>query len=91
MSYLGLLNATGKKGNPTYLRLNSLQEMKLPTKNIAANIKSGVYYNTTRFAIGVEPIVGLNLTSISERTSPIKTNPYSYGINISTNFKLLKK
>lgn len=91
VSYLGLLNATGKKGNPTYLRLNSLQEMKLPTKNIAANIKSGVYYNTTRFAIGVEPIVGLNLTSISERTSPIKTNPYSYGINISTNFKLLKK
>ncbi|MDA8886146.1 hypothetical protein OAD66_08895 [Bacteroidia bacterium] len=92
LSYLGLLDASGKKGDYSTLELNNVQDLNLETQNIATSIKSGLYYNTLRFAIGIEPIFGLNLNSLSDKTtSPIKVKPYNYGINISTNFKLIKK
>ncbi|MFT4996278.1 MAG: hypothetical protein ACI9BJ_000776, partial [Flavobacteriales bacterium] len=49
-------------------------------------------YNTPRLAIGLEPMFGMNLNSLNnEATSAIKTKPYSYGINLITNIKLIKR
>ena len=92
LSYLGLLDASGKKGDYSTLELNDVKDLHLQTQNIATSIKTGLYYNSSRFAVGIEPIFGLSLNSLSDKTtSPIKVKPYNYGINISTNFKLIKK
>ena len=92
VSYMALQKRNGKKGNFTTLELKDLTELDLNTRNIAANIKSGLYYNTPRLAIGLEPMFGMNLNSLNnEATSAIKTKPYSYGINLTTNIKLIKR
>ena len=91
ISYLALQSRNGKKGDFFTLELKDLTELDLNTRNIAANIKSGLYYNTPRLAIGLEPMLGMNLNSLNnEATSAIKTKPYSYGINLTTNIKLIK-
>jgi hypothetical protein len=92
VSYMALQKRNGKKGDYTTLELKDLTELDLNTRNIAANIKSGLYYNTPRLAIGLEPMFGMNLNSLNnEATSAIKTKPYSYGINLTTNIKLIKR
>ncbi|MFT5818167.1 MAG: hypothetical protein ACI8UQ_001485 [Bacteroidia bacterium] len=92
VSYMALQKRNGKKGDFTTLELKDLTELDLNTRNIAANIKSGLYYNTPRLAIGLEPMFGMNLNSLNnEATSAIKTKPYSYGINLITNIKLIKR
>ncbi|GEM_PF-530666 len=92
ISYLALQSRNGKKGDFFTLELKDLTELDLNTRNIAANIKSGLYYNTPRLAIGLEPMLGMNLNSLNnEATSAIKTKPYSYGINLTTNIKLIKR
>mgnify|MGYP000082299705 FL=1 len=92
VSYMALQKRNGKKGNFTTLELKDLTELDLNSRNIAANIKSGLYYNTPRLAIGLEPMFGINLSSLNnEATSAIKTKPYSYGINLTTNIKLIKR
>jgi hypothetical protein len=92
LSYLALMQRNGKKGDAISLELIDLANVQLTQQNIATNVKTGLYYNRSRFAIGVEPVFGLNLNSLSDGNSAlIKTKPYSYGLNISTNFKLLKK
>jgi|TARA_B110000967_G_scaffold51225_1_gene52383 hypothetical protein len=92
VSYMALQTRNGKKGNFTTLELKDLTELDLNTRNIAANIKSGLYYNTPHLAIGLEPMFGINLNSLNnEATSAIKTKPYSYGINLTTNIKLIKR
>mgnify|MGYP000845550635 FL=1 len=92
VSYMALQKRNGKKGNFTTLELKDLTKLDLNTRNIAANIKSGLYYNTPRLAIGLEPMFGMNLNSLNnEATSAIKTKPYSYGINLTTNIKLIKR
>lgn len=92
VSYMALQKRNGKKGDFTTLELKDLTQLDLNTRNIAANIKSGLYYNTPRLAIGLEPMFGMNLNSLNnEATSAIKTKPYSYGINLTTNIKLIKR
>jgi hypothetical protein len=92
VSYMALQKRNGKKGDFTTLELKDLTELDLNTRNIAANIKSGLYYNTPRLVIGLEPMFGINLNSLNnEATSAIKTKPYSYGINLTTNIKLIKR
>lgn len=91
VSYLSLLNSSGKKGNFTTLRLDDLSNLNFNTNHIAANLKSGLYYNRPRLAIGLEPMLGLNLTNLQKKsTSAILDKPYSFGINLTTNFKLFK-
>lgn len=92
ISYLALLNADGKKGDAFDLSLNDLKDLNLKTQHIATNFKTGLYYHAPRIVFGVEPMVGLNLSSLTDNsTSPIKVKPYSYGLNISTSFKLIKE
>ncbi|PCJ63130.1 MAG: hypothetical protein COA58_16605 [Bacteroidetes bacterium] len=91
ISYLQLVQRKGKTGDSYNLSLKDLNELDLNTHNVAANIKSGVYYNTSRFAIGLEPTFGMNINSLSSKSSSIQTKPYSYGLNLTTNFKLIKK
>ena len=92
VSYMALQKRNGKKGDFFTLELKDLTELDLNTRNIAANIKSGLYYNTPRLAIGLEPMFGMNFNSLNnEATSAIKTKPYSYGINLTTNIKLIKR
>lgn len=92
VSYMALQNRNGKKGDFLTLELKDLTQLDLKSRNIAANIKSGLYYNTSRVAIGLEPMFGINLNSLNnEATSAIKTKPYSYGLNLTTNIKLIKR
>jgi hypothetical protein len=92
ISYLQLLQREGKKGDYTDLSLKDVNQLDLNTHNVAANMKIGVYYNTSRFAIGLEPTAGMNINSLSSKSnSAIQTKPYSYGINLTTNFKLIRK
>ena len=92
VSYLGLVNRQGKKGDFTYLTLNDLKDVKLTTRNIAANIKTGLYYNRSRFVFGVEPMFGMNLNSLTNVESVAhKSKPYSYGLNLTSSIKLSKK
>jgi hypothetical protein len=91
VSYLLLLNSRGKKGNVMTLRLDDLSNLNFNTNHIAANLKSGLYYHRPRVAIGLEPMIGMNLTNLQNKsTSAILDKPYSYGINLTTNFKLFK-
>ncbi len=91
ISYLSLIDVEGKKGNFTSLELEDLRDLKFNQHNIAANIKTGLYWNKKRFVLGVEPLMGLNLNSLrSVETSAIKTKPYSYGLNITSAIKLFK-
>jgi len=61
------------------------------TQNIAANVKTGIFYNKKNIAFGLEPMFGANLNTLDQNASLIKTKPFSYGINLSTNFKISKK
>jgi len=92
ISYLSLLNSSGQKGNFTTLRLDDLSTLNFNTNHIAANLKSGLYYNRPRITLGLEPMIGMNLTNLQNRsTSAILDKPYSYGINLTTNLKLFKQ
>jgi hypothetical protein len=92
ISYLSLLNSSGKKGNFMTLRLDELSNLNFNTNHIAANLKSGLYYHRPRLAIGLEPMIGMNLTNLQNKsTSAILDKPYSYGINLTTNFKLFNQ
>lgn len=92
ISYLSLLNSSGQKGNFTTLRLDDLSTLNFNTNHIAANLKSGLYYNRPRITLGLEPMIGMNLTNLQDRsTSAILDKPYSYGINLTTNLKLFKQ
>jgi len=102
VSYLALLNMRGKKSDATFLRLRDITELNLRTRNIAASISSGIYYNTSRFALGVEPTFSVNLNSMTSSAyqneldqnvtgNPIQVRPYNCGLNISTDFKLNNK
>lgn len=91
LSYMALLNREGKKGNFTTLRLDDLKNLQFNQHNIAANIKTGLYLNKPRFVVGVEPLFGININSLrSPETSAIKTNPYGYGVNLTTAVKLFR-
>lgn len=91
VSYLSLLSSSGKKGNFETLFLDNLSNLNFNTNHIAANLKSGIYYHRPRLAIGLEPMIGMNLTNLQDKsTSAILDKPYSYGINLTTNFKLFK-
>ncbi|MDB4161062.1 hypothetical protein N9772_01685 [Bacteroidia bacterium] len=90
-SYMALRNREGKKGNFTTLELEDLQDLQFAQHNIAANVKTGLYLNKSRFIVGVEPTFGINLNSLrSVETSAIKTKPYGYGLNITSAIKLFK-
>jgi len=92
ISYLSLLNSSGQKGNFTTLRLDDLSTLNFNTNHIAANLKSGLYYNRPRITLGLEPMIGMNLTNLQNRSiSAILDKPYSYGINLTTNLKLFKQ
>ena len=92
ISYLSLLNSSGQKGNFTTLRLDDLSTLNFNTNHIAANLKSGLYYNRPRITLGLEPMIGMNLTNLQNRsTSAILDKPYSHGINLTTNLKLFKQ
>jgi hypothetical protein len=92
VSYLSLLSSSGKKGNFMTLRLDDLSNLNFNTNHIAANLKSGLYYHRPRVAIGLEPMIGMNLTNLQNKsTSAILDKPYSYGINLTTNFKLFNQ
>lgn len=91
VSYLSLINREGKKGNFTTLELDNIKDLKFNQHNIAANVKTGLYWNKPRFVIGIEPLLGVNLNSLrSTETSAIKTKPYGYGLNITSAIKLFK-
>lgn len=91
VSYLSLINREGKKGNFTTLELEDLKDLKFNQHNIAANVKTGLYWNKPRFVVGIEPLLGVNLNSLrSTETSAIKTKPYGYGLNITSAIKLFK-
>ena len=87
MSYLKLFNLNGVKANYTTLEVTNLNDYAFNQSNLAANAKLGVYLNKERFTIGAEPIFNYNLTSLSGQNAAIKVKPYSYGFNISTNYK----
>lgn len=91
LSYMILNQSQGKKGDPISLRLNDLTSLNFNTQNIAANIKTGIFYTHKNIALGLEPMFGVNLNPLDQNTSLIKTNPFSCGINLSTNFKIYKK
>jgi hypothetical protein len=92
VSYLSLLSSSGKKGNFETLFLDNLSNLNFNTNHIAANLKSGLYYHRPRLAIGLEPMIGMNLTNLQNKsTSAILDKPYSYGINLTTNFKLFNQ
>ena len=91
LSYMILNQSQGKKGDPVSLRLNDLTSLNFNTQNIAANIKTGIFFTNKNMAIGLEPMFGTNLNTLDQNTSLIKTKPYSCGINLSTNFKIYKK
>ena len=91
VSYMALLGREGKKGNFTTLELEDLKDLKFNQHNIAANVKTGLYLNKPRFVVGIEPLFGINLNTLrSAETSAIKTNPYGYGLNITSAIKLFK-
>ncbi|MFT4827037.1 MAG: hypothetical protein ACI9GO_000281, partial [Bacteroidia bacterium] len=92
VSYLSLLSSSGKKGNFETLFLDNLSNLNFNTNHIAANLKSGLYYHRPRLAIGLEPMIGMNLTNLQNKsTSAILDKPYSYGINLTTNIKLFNQ
>jgi hypothetical protein len=91
LSYMALNQSQGKKGDPISLRLNDLTSLNFNTQNIAANVKTGIFYNKKNVALGLEPMFGVNLNTLDQNNSLIKTKPYSCGINLSTNFKIYKK
>lgn len=92
VSYLSLLSSSGKKGNFETLFLDNLSNLNFNTNHIAANLKSGLYYHRPRLAVGLEPMIGMNLTNLQNKsTSAILDKPYSYGINLTTNFKLFNQ
>ena len=91
MSYMLLFNQKGKKADYNNLSLKDLSEYSLNKNNIAANAKVGVYWNKKQFTIGAEPIFSYNLNNLNDKeTSAIIVKPYSYGFNISTNYKFIK-
>ncbi len=74
------------------LRLDDISNLNFNKNNIAAKLKSGIYYQRPRVAIGLEPMIGMNLTNLQNKsTSAILDKPYSYGINLTTNFKLFNQ
>ena len=92
VSLLSLTNIDGKKGNFLNLQLEDLSDLKFNTYNIATSVKSGIYFNKKRFNIGLEPSYSINLNSLNDsKTSALKTRPYSYGINLTTNIKIYKE
>lgn len=92
VSYMALLNREGKIGSFKTLQLQDIKDLQFNPHNIAANVKTGVYWTNSHFALGVEPVFGVNLNTLrSAETSAIKTKPYGYGINITSSIKLFKR
>jgi hypothetical protein len=92
VSYMTLLNTSGKKGNFTTLELENLSSLNFNKHHIATNLKSGIYYHRPKVTIGLEPMLGMNLTNLQTKSSSaVLDKPYSYGINLTTNLKLFKK
>ena len=87
MSYLHLFDLNGVKADYTTLEVKNLNDYTYNQGSVAANAKLGVYLNKPRFTLGAEPIFNYNITSISNENTAIKVKPYSYGFNISTNYK----
>ncbi|MBT8326202.1 MAG: hypothetical protein KJP21_00680 [Bacteroidia bacterium] len=91
MSYLFLFNQKGKKADFNDLSLKDVTNFALNKNNVAANAKVGMYYNGKHFTIGAEPTFSLNLNNLNvKESSAIIVKPYSYGFNISTNYKFIK-
>ena len=88
MSYLNLFNLNGLKADYTSLELKNLNSYGFNQNNLAANAKMGLYLDKKNFVFGLEPVFNYNITSLSETNTAIKIKPYSYGFNISTNYKL---
>ena len=81
-----------KKGNFLNLQLEDLSDLKFNNYNIATTVKSGIYFNKTRFNIGLEPSYSININSLNNvKTSALKTRPFSYGVNLTTNIKIFKE
>ena len=92
MSYLLLLRNEGVKADYTDLSLKDLSDFTLNKNNIAINSRAGVYWNNKNFTVGAEPIFSLNLNNLNQvNTSAIIVKPYSFGFNISTNYKFVRK
>ncbi len=87
-SYLKLVQTVGKKASFYDLGLQDLNDLNLNQNNLSANVKIGLYHNRRMFTVGVEPIISYNLNSLTDNNSAIKLNPYNYGLNISTQFKI---
>jgi len=92
ISLLSLTSVDGKKGNFLNLQLEDLSDLKFNNYNIATTVKSGIYFNKTRFNIGLEPSYSININSLNNvKTSALKTRPFSYGVNLTTNIKIFKE
>lgn len=87
MSYLNLFNLNGLKADYTSLELKNLNSYGFNQHNLALNAKVGLYLNKKNFVVGIEPIFNYNITSLSDKNTAINIKPYSYGFNISTNYK----
>jgi len=87
-SYLKLVQTVGKKASFYDLGLQDLNDLNLNQNNLSANAKIGLYHKRRLFTVGVEPIISYNLNSITDNNSAIKLNPYNYGLNLSTQFKI---
>ena len=92
VSYMLLVNQVGQRADPTYLNLYDISKVDFYNKaNIGSSFKTGLYYNFKNFVVGAEPVVGMNLNSLSNKESAIKIRPYNYGFNLTTQIKIGKK
>lgn len=90
VSYLHLANLSGFKADFYNLELNNVRDLNYQAQNIALNAKVGLFYSNNKLALGIEPTSALNLNNFADKENAIKVRPYSYGFNITTNYKFIK-
>ena len=91
VSYLHLLQTSGKKADYTYLQLSDLSDFSWNQHMLATNVRTGLYFNINKFVLGAEPSLSVSLNSLSDKNAAIKVKPYHYGFNLVAALKLNKK
>lgn len=80
-------SAKGKSVNPTYLNLEDIKSQNIRKWSNGYTLSTGIFYKSKRnFIFTIEPNYSSIIGSAYNKTYPVKTRLYNYGLNFNVNY-----
>lgn len=80
-------SANGKSVNPTYLNLEDIKSQNIRKWSNGYTLSAGMFYKSKRnFIFTIEPNYSSIIGSAYNKTYPVKTRLYNYGLNFNVNY-----